>query len=130
MQRDLALISAEETATEAVSGLQAEARRLSQAEASMQTMLDRVGKESQQVELAAQDLRAAQAQLDGDFLYQVKTGGIVKQLSLVGMVLFSFRSIADTVSTLTDPASSGGLDSALLQGGIALLCALVFFVIK
>lgn len=130
MQRDLALISAEETATEAVSGLQAEARRLSQAEASMQTMLDRVGKESQQVELAAQDLRAAQAELDGDFLYQVKTGGIVKQLSLVGMVLFSFRSIADTVSTLTDPASSGGLDSALLQGGIALLCALVFFVIK
>jgi len=130
VQRDLALISAEETATEAVSGLQAEARRLSQAEASMQTMLDRVGKESQQVELAAQDLRAAQAQLDGDFLYQVKTGGIVKQLSLVGMVLFSFRSIADTVSTLTDPASSGGLDSALLQGGIALLCALVFFVIK
>jgi hypothetical protein len=92
----------------------------------MRVMIDKVNRESGEVAKAVQELQAVQSQLDSDFLYKLKSGGLVKQLSFVGFVLFSLRSIADTVATLSSPGAD--LTVALVQGGIALVCAIIFFV--
>ena len=89
-------------------------------------MLERVNKEAEQVELAAQDLRNAQAEMDKDFVVRLRNGGIPKQAALAGFLLFSFRSIGETVASFSDESLLAG---ALVQGGIALVCAAVFFVL-
>jgi hypothetical protein len=93
----------------------------------MRVMIDKVNRESSEVAKAVQQLQAVQSQLENDFLYKLKSGGLVKQLSFVGFVLFSLRSIADTVATLSSPGAD--LTVALIQGVIALVCALVFFLL-
>lgn len=124
LQRDLAKASAGESAQTAVDNLEADAKRLSQAEKSMEAMLDRVNKETSEVAKAVEDLKAAQAEVDADFLVKLKSGGIVKQSAFVGLVLFSLRSIFDTVASMGDPSH---MTPALIQGGIALACAALFF---
>lgn len=103
-----------------------DARRLSQAEDSMVKMLQKVKKETEEVDRAVADLKAAEAELDKDFLFRLRSGGIVKQTSLVGLVLFSFRSIVDTIASVSDPSH---MTPALIQGGIAIVCAAVFFLL-
>ena len=113
--------------------MQEDAARLSMAEASLEAMLNRVNQETESVQRAVRDLEAAQANMDSssDFFIQLKKGGIVKQSALVGMLLFAVRSILDTVSSLSDASSSPGLfTAALIQGGIALACAAIFFLIN
>jgi hypothetical protein len=112
-----------------VDQLEADARRLQHAEASMQKILQKVNRESAEVAKAVQELQSVQSELENDFLYKVKSGGPVKQLSLVGFVLFSLRSIADTVSVMMLNDPSADMTFALVQGGIALVCAVVFFVL-
>lgn len=90
----------------------------------MAAMLNRVSKEAQEVEKAAQDLRNAQAELDKDFVVKLRNGGLPKQVSLVGFLLFSVRSIGDTIASFSDESLLAG---ALLQGGIAVVCAAIFF---
>ena len=126
-QKEWAKTSADQSAQEAVDQLNADAIRLENAESNMRAMLDKVNKQSNEVAMAVQELQAVQSQLDNDFLYKLKSGGILKQLSFVGFVLFSLRSIADTVATLNSPGAD--LTVALIQGGIAVVCAIVFFVL-
>jgi hypothetical protein len=126
-QKEWAKASADQSAQEAVDQLSADAIRLENAESNMRGMIDKVNRESSEVAKAVQQLQAVQSQLENDFLYKLKSGGLVKQLSFVGFVLFSFRSIADTVATLSSPGAD--LTVALIQGVIALVCALVFFLL-
>jgi hypothetical protein len=104
------------------------AARLAQAESSMAAVLKRVGKETAQVEKAVEDLKSVQAKIENDPLIKLKSGGIVKQSALAGFVLFSVRSILDSI------AAVGGNNEALLapalvQAVIAMACAAYFFLV-
>ena len=126
LQRNLAQASAAANAKKAESDLQGEAQRLQKAERSMAAQLQKVAQETEQVEKAMADLKAAQQELDRDFVLKLKQGGLPKQAALAGFVLFSFRSILDSVSALSasDPSS---MSAALAQGAIAIVCAIAFF---
>jgi hypothetical protein len=126
-QSEWARKSADDSAREAVEQMEADEIRLKLAEDSMRAVLNRVNRETQEVAKATAQLQKVQSELDNDFLYKLKAGGPAKQLSLVGFVLFSFRSLADTIAVLG--GGSGDLTLALIQGAIALACALVFFVV-
>lgn len=89
----------------------------------MQSMLNRVNQETAQVEKAVEELREAQRRLDSSFLSKLQRGGLPKQSALVGLLLFSIRSIMDTVTAFSNESY---LEAALLQGGIALLCAVAY----
>mmetsp|Transcript_16367 Transcript_16367/g.21419 ORF Transcript_16367/g.21419 Transcript_16367/m.21419 type:complete len:354 (+) Transcript_16367:110-1171(+) len=125
-QESFARKSAESSAQEAADVSTENAERLARAEVSMAGMLNRVSKEAVEVEKAAQDLRNAQAEIDKDFIVKLRKGGIPKQAALVGFLLFSVRSIGDTVAAFSDESLLAG---ALLQGGIALACAAAFFLV-
>ena len=92
----------------------------------MRTMLDRVEKEKSLVEQAVKDLNDANAQVEQSALYRLRQGGLPKQLTFVGCVLFVGRSLADTISAVTGN-DEALLASALAQGLIALVCAIAFF---
>ena len=125
-QQSYAQQSAETTAQEAVDAVSSEAERLANAEAAMASMLERVNSETAQVEKAVEDLKTAQAEMDNDPLVKLKQGGIPKQAALAGFLLFTFRSIGDTIAAFTDENLLAG---ALVQGGIALAFAAVYFFI-
>jgi hypothetical protein len=122
----LAKESANKNAQKAVDDMQGDAARLAQAEGAIKTMLNRVKKETGEVEKAVEDLKKAEAEVDKDFMLKLKRGGVPKQAALVGLLLFSFRSIADTVVSFNDETH---LTAALIQGGIALVCAAYFFLV-
>jgi hypothetical protein len=102
------------------------AQRLARAESSMVTMLERVNKETAAVEKAVQDLQQAQMDMatkkSSDPVVKLRQGGIPKQAALVGLLLFSFRSIADSIAAMGDSTGSGDMTAALIQGAIALAC--------
>ena len=102
-------------------------RRLAMAEANMQKMLDKVNQETKEVEKAIEELKEAQAELDSDAVGQLaglKSGGIVKQATLVGTLLFSVRALTEGV--LFFGGDSSHLMPAALQAGIAVVCLVAF----
>lgn len=124
-QRAYAASKAEETAQTAVDNYEAnQEARLAAAEQAVQTWLQRVQQEQQAVQQAVDDLAAAQQEMDGGALSQLRAGGLPKQMALVGLLLFSVRSIVETVASWSDPSLITG---ALIQGGIALACAIYLF---
>ena len=94
----------------------------------MQRQLDKVARETADVEKAVADLRIAQKELDQNFALKLRNGGLPKQGALVGFALFSVRSILDTITAVTT-GDSAMLTVALAQGAIAIVCAVVFFVL-
>jgi hypothetical protein len=127
LQQLLARESAEQSAQKRVALTEADRARMQQAEQQMQLMINRVQQETVNVQQAVQDLQQAQAQLELDPLVQLRKGGIVKQGALAGLVLFTVRSIIDTVGAFSDEAL---LPAAILQGFIAMVCAAIFLWIK
>lgn len=124
LQLELAEASAQKNAQSAVDTLSGDAARLAQAQGAIEIMLKRVKKETSQVEKAVEDLKLAEAEMDKDFILRLKRGGIPKQAALVGVLLFSIRSIADTIASVSDESH---LPAALIQGGVALACAAFLF---
>lgn len=104
----------------------AQRARLDAAENAVQIWLQRVKKEQAAVQQAVEDLAAAQAEMGGktDGLSKLRAGGLPKQMAVVGAVLFSVRSIIDTIGSLTDPSLQS---AALIQGAIAVACAIYLF---
>lgn len=100
--------------------------RLEAAERSMQAMLNRVNQERSNVEQAVQDLQRAQEQ-ETNVLLNLKQSP-VKQGALIGFLLFTFRSLAESYAALSsgDPSE---WTVALVQGAIALVCAAVFYLL-
>lgn len=92
----------------------------------MATVMDRVKRERDAVAQAVAELEEAQKEMEKDPIYRLKSGGIMKQASLAGILLFSTRSLLDTLAAFSDESYLLG---ALIQGGIALLCAVVFFLL-
>jgi hypothetical protein len=100
--------------------------RLQAAEKAVQTWLQRVKTEQKAVQQAVDELAAAQKEMDQGAISKLRQGGLPKQMALVGLVLFSLRSIVDTIAALTEPSL---FPSALLQGAIALACAMYLFLV-
>lgn len=96
------------------------------AEKSIVTLLKRVNAETSKVEQSVSDLKAANAELDKDFITKLKRGGLPKQGAFAGLVLFSVRSIVDSVSAVS-VGDESFLAAALVQGAIAVVCAAIFF---
>jgi hypothetical protein len=105
--------------------LDQDARRLEQAGASIQGLLNRVTTETTQVERAIDDLNMAKEQMDMDWGVQLRRGGAPKQAALVGLALFSTRAAFESVALLTTDEMTHGT-AALIQGGIAVACAVAF----
>lgn len=102
-------------------------QRMVAAQSNMRKMLDRVNEETQNVENAIEDLRRAQAESEGGIdsqLVDLKSGGIVKQATLAGALLFTLRSGIETIGFLGgDPSHAV---PALIQGVIAIACIAAF----
>jgi hypothetical protein len=105
-----------------------EAQRLLAAEASMQTILQKVTVEANQVERAVVDLKAAQAQVNNDVISKLRRGGLPKQAALAGTILFAVRSLVDSVTAVTTDDATA-LSTALVQGAIAIACAILFAIL-
>ena len=126
-QRAFAAAKASDTAQKAADDYEAaQQARLEAAEKAVQMWLTRVKTEQAAVQQAVDDLEAA-AKAEGtpeDGLSKLRAGGLPKQMALVGAVLFSVRSIIDTIAALTDPSLQS---AALIQGAIAVACAIYLF---
>jgi hypothetical protein len=107
-------------------------RRLQNAERSIETILKRVDVETSNLEKAVEDLNAANRQMEMNFIWKLKRGGLPKQAALAGLLLFSVRSILESitaVSSVTAIDSETHLYAALVQGVIAMICAVIFFLL-
>src|SRR5210317_609076 len=95
--------------------------RLAAAESNMKNLLKKVSVETKNVEAAIEDLKAAQKEIDGGMdsqLIDLKKGGLVKQATLVGTLLFSLRAVTDGIAFVAGDTSH--LLPAIIQSGIAL----------
>jgi hypothetical protein len=126
----LAQASAERTAKRVEAAMAVDQARMEAARISMSRIIGNVKNEEIEVQQAVAELQKAQSELNNDplmKLFNMKQGGVVKQGAFVGAMLFGFRSAIETVAML-------GLDgeshttAALIQGALALSCALYFFV--
>ena len=105
--------------------------RLAAAESNMKKMLEKVNAETKNVEAAIADLKAAQQEIDGGMdsqLIDLKKGGLMKQATLVGTLLFSLRAVTDGIAFAAGDSSH--LFPALVQSGIALICLAIFVFTK
>jgi ribosomal protein S20 len=123
----LAKESAERNAKKSAGMTEENQQRLAMAETSMRKMLVSVNKETKNVEEAIEDLKQVQMDSEGGVdsqLIDLKSGGVVKQATLVGALLFSLRSVADGVAYMGGDATH--LMPAEIQAAIAVACLVAF----
>jgi len=123
----LAKESATRDAKQSEGRMNEEQERLAAAERTMKKMLEKVNQETKNVETAIEDLKKAQAEMEGgvdDKLISLKAAGIVKQATLVGTLLFSLRSAAEGIAYLGGDATH--LMPAVIQGVVAIICLVAF----
>mmetsp|Transcript_4634 Transcript_4634/g.11780 ORF Transcript_4634/g.11780 Transcript_4634/m.11780 type:complete len:425 (-) Transcript_4634:1958-3232(-) len=129
-QMSMARESAERNALQTQARIDEEEQRLAAAEENMKKMLSRVNEETKNVETAIEDLKQAQVEsdqgIDGQ-LSGLKSGGLIKQVTLVGSLLFTFRAGIETVGFLAGDVSHAL--PALVQGAIAIVCILGFILL-
>jgi hypothetical protein len=107
-------------------GLEEEEQRLKVATGSVSSLVDKVRKETMEVEKAVAELKDAQEKMGDNPLSQavdLKKAGIVRQSALVGALLFSFRSVGELLAVAqgTGDVEAHGF-AAAIQGFIALAC--------
>ena len=103
-------------------------QRLADAEQSVSRLMNTVSKETAEVEKALADLEREKAKLDSSPLTKIaglKEGGIVKQMSFVGLVLFSLRTVTELLQ-IAGPYGESHAAAAAIQGVIALACGAYF----
>lgn len=123
----LARSSAEKNAKESSEKMEDDDKRLVAAEENMRTMLAKVNEETRSVQEAVEELQKAQANIDSGVVGQLsslKSGGIIKQVTLVGTVLFTLRSTAEGFALLSGDQSH--LMPAIIQAAIAVVCLIAF----
>jgi hypothetical protein len=102
-------------------------QRMALAEENMKRMLEKVDKETKVVEKAVEELKQAQADMESDSmgkLISLKSGGIIKQATFVGALLFTIRSVGDGLLLMGGDASH--MMPLVIQGAIALVCLAAF----
>jgi hypothetical protein len=123
----LAKESAERNSKQSAARIEQDQQRLATADGNMRKMLARVNAETKNVESAIGDLKKAQEDSEGGVETQLsglKSGGIVKQATLVGTLLFSFRSATEGIAYLSGDASH--FLPAVVQAAIAVVCLVAF----
>ena len=117
--------------------LETERQRISEAEQSVTRLIQKVADETEEVEKAMAGLELAKNEASGgqggsieDTALDLKKGGLIKQASLVGGLLFGSRAVTETILVLTSPYGDEHFFSAIVQAAIALACAAYFFLVK
>ena len=118
--------------------IESEKRRISETEASVTRMIQKVARETDEVQKAMEDLELAKNQASGDggsgsieeTAIDLKKGGLVKQAALVGGLLLGSRAVTETILVLNSPYGDQHFVPAVLQAAIALACAAYFFFVK
>jgi len=126
-QKSLAREAAEQNAQTAMDKIKEDELRLEMAQRNMKKMLNRVNDETKNVQLAIDDLKREQKETEGGLdsqLVDLKSGGLIKQATLAGGLLFTFRGGAELIGFLGgDPSHA---IPALIQGALAILCIAAF----
>jgi len=128
-QEEVAKLNAANSADRGEAAIQEEQARLQAAEASMEKLLLKVDKEKAEVADAVAALESLQGEMNEDPMMgfvSLKEGGIVKQASLVGGFLFTFRAIFDAIAILGPNAEAHAM-AAGVQGIIGVVCLIIFF---
>ena len=115
--------------------LELEKQRLSEAEESVTRLIQKVARETDEVQKAMEELDRAKNEASGggsfeDTAIDLKKGGIVKQAALVGGLLFGSRAFTETILVLGSPYGDEHFVPAIVQAVIALACAAYFFLVK
>jgi hypothetical protein len=116
--------------------LESEKQRISEAEESVTRLIRKVARELEEVQKAMEGLELAKNQASGDggsiedTALGLKKGGVIKQASLVGGLLFGSRAITETILVLSSPYGDEHFLPAISQALIALACAAYFFLVK
>mmetsp|Transcript_17543 Transcript_17543/g.25968 ORF Transcript_17543/g.25968 Transcript_17543/m.25968 type:complete len:255 (+) Transcript_17543:168-932(+) len=124
-QEDFANETSEKSAARVESAIKEEQARLERAQASMSKIIDKVNKETAEVEKAVQELKEAQMSSSNDALTTLANGGVIKQGALAGTILFTVRSALETFYVLCGDSSHA--IPALIQGALALILAAYLF---
>lgn len=124
-QEDFAAASAAKNAADTQAATAQDQARLAMADKNMVKMLERVNKETADVQRAVDELEEAQKGLSADPVMQMAGGGLIKQAALAGTILFTVRGGIDAVSMVGGDGSHAV--PALVQGALALGCAGYFF---
>merc|ERR1712087_426393 len=114
--------------------LESEKQRISEAEESVSRLIQKVAKETDEVQKAMEDLELAKNEAsDGSIentAIDLKKGGLIKQASLVGGLLFGSRAVTETILVVSSPYGDEQFAPAIVQAVIALVCAACFFLMK
>ena len=121
--------------------LQSEKQRLSEAEEVVTRLIQKVAKETEEVQKAMEELERAKNQVSAsggnngvgtieDTALALKRGGIIKQASLVGGLLFGSRAFTETLLALGGSNGNDHVLAAIVQAVIALGCGAYFFLVK
>ncbi|KAL7537362.1 hypothetical protein ACHAWF_005740 [Thalassiosira exigua] len=118
--------------------LESEKQRISEAEESVTRLIQKVAKETEEVQKAMVDLELAKDEASGkggggsleDTAIDLKRGGLIKQASLVGGLLLGSRAVTETIMVLGSPYGEEHFVPAVVQAVIALACAAYFFLVK
>ena len=98
-----------------------------------------MARETDEVQKAMEDLELAKNEASGngggsgsieDTAIDLKKGGIVKQAALVGGLLFGSRAFTETILVVGSPYGDEHFVPAVVQAGIAVVCAAYFFLVK
>lgn len=121
--------------TKGLEYLESERQRISEAEESVTRLIQKVARETDEVQRAMEELDHAKNQVSGqggieDTALDLKKGGLIKQASLVGTLLFGSRAITELILVLGSPYGDEHFIPAVVQAIIALACAAYFFVVK
>mgnify|MGYP003337499042 CR=1 FL=1 len=126
-QTSLARENAERNAKASQEKIKEDEQRMEVAQGNMRKMIIKVNEETRNVEKAMEELKRAQEESEGGIdgqLFNLKNGGLIKQATLAGGILFTFRSGAETIAFLAgDPSHAL---PALIQGALAIFCILGF----
>ena len=118
--------------------LESEKQRMSEAEESVRRLIQKVARESEQVQMAMNELELAKSQVSEqgggggieDTALDLKKGGLIKQASLVGGLLFGSRAFTELILVLGSPYGDEHFLPAVIQATIALVCSAYFFLVK
>lgn len=119
--------------------MESERQRISDAEESVTRLIQKVARETDQVQRAMEELERAKNQVSGqggkggieETALDLKKGGLVKQASLVGSLLFfGSRAMTELILVVGSPYGDEHFIPAVVQAIIAMSCAAYFFLVK
>ncbi|KAL7449719.1 hypothetical protein ACHAWC_001755 [Mediolabrus comicus] len=110
--------------------IESEKQRLTEAEESVSRLIQTVAARTDEVQKAMEELERRRGSSIEKTALDLKQGGLIKQASLIGGLLFGSRALTETILVLGSSNGGDHMVSALVQAAIALACAAYFFLVK